>query len=342
MKLVLTGATGLLGNNVARLAVAAGHDVVCPVRRLGDRSLDGLAVSQVLMDFDSNDKQPDRNRLGKSEPGSSRWDEMLAGCGAVIHSAALIHIGWTRQEESRRTNVELTEQIARAARNVGCRMVHISTVDTLGYSRDGLPVSEGTRQPAKPASAYVRSKTAAEEVVQQWVTQGLEAVILHPGFMLGPWDWKPSSGKMITALAKRQIPFAPSGGCSVADVRQVAQAVLNAVTRGGGGEHFILGGHNLSYQELFREIAAVTGTRAPRWRVGPLMAIIGGWGGDCWTWLRGRETDLNSALIRTGQLRHYYSSEKAIRELDYRIDPLRPAIEAAWEFLQSHPESGPR
>lgn len=321
MKLVLTGATGLLGNNVARLAIAAGHEVICPVRKLDDRSLVGLPVTPMLWDFAAS---------------SAPWLDLLSGCDAVIHSAALIHIGWQRQEESQRANVALTRQIAAAAREAGCRMVHISTVDTLGYSVDGRPVTEGIRRPAKPQSAYVKSKTDAEHEVEHWVNQGLQAVILHPGFMIGPWDWKPSSGKMIVTIAKRQIPLAPWGGCSAVDVRNVAAAVLNAATQGATGEHYILGGHNLKYTELFREIAAVTGSKAPTWRVGPVVAVAAGWIGDCWTRLSGRETDLNSALIRMGQLKHYYSSEKAQRELGYQIDPLRPAIEAAWEFLQTH------
>lgn len=338
MKFVLTGATGLLGNNIARIAVAAGHEVVCPVRKLGDRSLDGVPVTQVQIEFDT---PRSRSNAGKASMPPTKWtpspwDELLSNCDAVIHSAALIHIGWQRQEESWGANVELTNQIAAAARNANCRMVHISTVDTLGYSVDGRQVAEGVRRPAKPASAYVRSKSAAEQVVQQWVAQGLNAVVIHPGFMVGPWDWKPSSGKMIWAVAKRQIPMAPGGGCSVADVRNVAQAVVNAVTRGAPGEHYILGGHNLRYTELFREIAAVTGTRPPRWRVGPVVAVVAGWIGDCWTRLRGHETDLNSALVRMGQLRHFYSSEKAVQELGYEVGPLRPAIEAAWKFLREH------
>lgn len=332
MKLVLTGATGLLGNNVVRLAVEAGHEVVCPVRRLGDRSLVGVPVSQVLVDFEAASRSP--------SPASSKsiWDDIVDGCEAVIHSAALIHIGWQRQAESHSANVDLTEQIAASVQRTGARLIHISTVDTLAYSVNGQPVSEETRRPSKPASAYVRSKTAAEVVVKNCVTQGLDAVILHPGFMLGPWDWKPSSGKMLWAIAKRQIPLAPGGGCSAVDVRDVAQGVLNAVVRGGKGQQYILGGHNLSYVELFREIAAVTSVRPPRWRVGPVVAALAGWFGDTWSRISGRETDLNSALVRMGQLRHYYSSEKAIRELGYQISPIQPAILAAWQFLQTCPD----
>jgi dihydroflavonol-4-reductase len=330
MKLVLTGATGLLGNNVARLAVLLGHQVTCPVRKLGDRSLVDLQVSPVLVDFEAASQEP---AVAKSAP--TVWDELLKGCDAVVHSAALIHIGWQRQLESQRANVDLTDQIAAAACRAGVRFVHISTVDTLGYSVDGTPVAEGTRQPAKPASAYVRSKSAAEVVIQNWVQQGLDAVVLHPGFMLGPWDWKPSSGKMIWAIAKRQIPLAPAGGCSAVDVRNVARGVVQAITHGQKGQHYVLGGHNLTYVDLFREIAQVTNTVPPRWRLGPVVAAMAGWAGDLWTRISGNETDLNSALVRMGQLQHFYSSAKAVRELGYEVSPLQPAIRTAWDFLQS-------
>lgn len=320
MRLVLTGATGLLGNNVARLALAAGYHVVCPVRRPDDRSLRDLAVESVVMD---------------AAVAAADWEGILAGADAVIHSAAMIHIGWTQQEASYSANVQWTERLGMAARRVGCRLVHISTVDTLAYSVDGQGVTENQRQPAKPASAYVRSKTAAEQVVHSLVDQGLDAVILHPGFMLGPWDWKPSSGKMLQAIARGQIPLVPAGGCSAVDVRDVARGVLSAIERGVAGEHYILAGHNLSYRELFREMASVVGSRPPRLPLGPGIAWMAGQAGDLWTKLSRRETDLNSAMVRMGQLRHFYSSEKAAQGLGYGIGPLLPAIQAAWDFLRA-------
>jgi dihydroflavonol-4-reductase len=338
MRMMLTGATGLLGNNVARLAVRQGFDVVCPVRRLGDRSLADLPVRQCQVDFD---QEPPAVVAGKdpgdvSPPVPSVWDSLVADCDVVVHSAAMIHIGWRQQAESRRVNVDLTERIAQAALRAGRRLVHISTVDTLAYSQAGEPVTETQRLPAKPGSAYVTSKTEAEARIQSLIPQGLDAVILHPGFMVGPWDWKPSSGKMIWAIAKRQIPLTPGGGCSAVDVRDVAQGILHAATRGTSGARYILAGHNLSYRDLFAEIAAVVGQRPPWGSLGRLMAMAAGAAGDAWTGVSGRETDLNSALIQMGQLRHYYSSEQAIQQLGYQLSPLRPALQDAWEFLRAH------
>jgi len=293
--------------------------VVCPVRQLQTAALAGLPVEEVTAEFS----------------GRFDWRPLLDGIEAVIHSAALIHIGWTKLAEAREVNVAGTQRLAEAAAGQDCRFIHISTVDTLAYSSDGRPVDERQLQPSKPDCTYVRTKREAEQVIEDCVKKGLNAVIVHPGFMLGPWDWKPSSGKMLLAIAKRQIPLAPRGGCSVADVRDVAAACLNALDRGQAGEHFILGGHNLSYLELFREMAQVVGQRPPTRSLPSGVAVVAGAAGDLWARLSGREGDLNSALIRMGQLQHYYDSSKAVGSLDYRIGPLQPMIADAWEFVGS-------
>lgn len=323
MRLVLTGATGLLGNNIARMACENGWEVICPVRRSGDRSLVDVPVTQVPFDF---------------SPGQD-WRPVLTGADVVVHSAAMIHIGWRQQRESQRVNVDVTRDLASAARDLKQRFVHISTVDTLAYSRDGSPIVEGIRQPEKPASAYVTSKRAAEALIDSMAGDGLDAVVIHPGFMLGPWDWKPSSGKMLQAIAGGKIPLAPGGGCSAVDVRDVARGVITAAEKAKSGEHYIMAGHNVSYRELFAHMGAVVGRRPPRGTVGPVVAWVAGKLGDLGAALTGKESDLNSALVQMGQLRHFYSSEKAEHELGYQISPLVPAIESAWKFLASLDQS---
>lgn len=318
MRVLVTGATGLLGNNVVRYFLEQGHQVACAVRRPDPKSLAGLAVTQVLAD------------LGQTQD----WSPHLESVDAVVHCAARIHIGWTLVPACHQINVEGTARLAQAARTAKCRMIHVSTVDTLAYSVDGRAVAEGQRHPAKPQCNYVVTKTAAEQVIQQQVQQGLDAIIVHPGFMIGPWDWAPSSGKMVQAIATGQIPVAPAGGCSAADVRSVAQAIEVGLRQGARGEHYILAGHNLTYQALFEKIAQVVGRRAPRFKLGPAVAWGAGAVGDLLTKVMRKETDFNSAMIRMGQRRNFYSSAKAERELHYQIPPIEPAIEASWQFLR--------
>src|SRR5690606_34804039 len=130
-------------------------------------------------------------------------------CDAVIHSAAMIHLGWQQMDASLRANRDGTATVAAAALQRGCPLVHIGTVNTLALACDGSPVSEEppiTAATAQVPCAYVVSKRASVQAVQQELERGLDARIVHPGFMLGPWDWKPSSGRMIVELGRRYIP----------------------------------------------------------------------------------------------------------------------------------------
>src|SRR5205085_12112707 len=118
--------------------------------------------------------------------------------------------------------------------------------------------------------------------VLEEVARGLNAVIVNPGFMLGPWDWRPSSGRMMLEVATRFTPLAPVGSFNVCDVRDVSAGAIAAAKQGQTGRKYILGGHNLSYFELWKKMAQVAGKRGPLFPAGPLQRMIGGAFGDLW------------------------------------------------------------
>ncbi len=151
-------------------------------------------------------------------------ERAVSGCSAVIHSAAMIHIGWQFVEESRKVNVEGTRHIVHACQQHGAKLVHVSTVDTMFAAKSAdRPITESDPRPsmvspgdffsqgvAKMACAYVISKTEAEQVVRDATLAGLQATIVHPGFMLGPYDWKPSSGRMMLEISKPRCCLRPA------------------------------------------------------------------------------------------------------------------------------------
>jgi dihydroflavonol-4-reductase len=152
--------------------------------------------------------------------------------------------------------------------------------------------------------------------------------------MLGRGDWKPSSAEMMLAVARLKPPLAPAGGASVTDVRDVAQGIVSAINQARTGENYILGGHNVSYLELWQRMATTIGCRTPRFALPNWMARAGGWAGDLKAIVTRNETNLNSMAAAMGQLQHYYSSAKAIEELDYTLRPLDEAIEQCWEWIK--------
>jgi len=328
MRVFLTGGTGLLGNNLARQLNQRGDSVVALVRQPPPPEIfDGTEADLVVGDLDSH----------------AVIDDAIRQCDAVIHSAALIHIGWQRVDESMRINRDGTAAIAHSARRYGKRMVHISTVNTLALpdqKRGGDTAATANEEtPITPKSAqvpcaYVTSKTESVRVVKDAIAQGLDATILHPGFMLGPWDWKPSSGRMILELGRRYVPASPTGGCSVCDVRDVAAGVLSALDRGQTGRHYILAGENWRYRKLWQEIARRMNRPQPIFPLGPLMRG----GVAAYSSLRrlvsGGESDINSAALKISSQWQWYDSSRARDELGYINRDVHQTLDDATAWIK--------
>ena len=135
----------------------------------------------------------------------------MQGVDWVIHAAAYVHIGWTGLELARAINVGGTATVAACARRSGVRLVHVSSVDALGLPPDGSPSDEDTPAGGGVPCPYVITKRDAEQAVLAEVAAGLDARIVNPAYMIGPWDWKPSSGRMLLEVARNRALFAPLG-----------------------------------------------------------------------------------------------------------------------------------
>jgi len=257
----------------------------------------------------------------------------------VIHSAAVIHLGWTRMKESMRVNRGGTFVVARAALKHRKRMVHVGTVNTIALATNGVPSDEET--PITDVNrqvpcAYVASKRASVEVVRRRIAEGLDAVIVHPGFMLGPYDWKPSSGRMMLELGRGYKPIWPTGGCSVCDVRDVANGVLSALDRGPCGRLYVLAGENMTYKQLWSEMATRMGKPTPILPVHAISRKIVGVVGDLAARLTGTEGDINSAGVLMSSQFHWHSSQRAREELGYSNRPVSQTLDDAAVWIKEH------
>ncbi len=306
MVTLVTGATGLVGNNVVRRLLDDGGAVRVFARDNADpRPLAGLDVQ--IVHGDVRDRQA----------------VFRAVCGAVrvVHAAAHVHIGWTGLGTARAINVEGTRNVADAALAEGIPLVHVSSIDALGCASWARPGNEETAPNGGVLCPYVVTKREAEQVVLERVSQGLRASIVNPGFMVGPYDWKPSSGRMLLQVAKGWGLFAPSGANSYCDVRDVAAGILAAIENGQPGRRYILAGDTLSYFQAWRIFADVSGGTPPVLPAGPVLRIAAGCVGDLFTRLTGRERDVNSAATGIAAQKRNFSSDRAKAELGYRSRP---------------------
>ena len=324
MRIFVTGGTGLLGNTILRQLSQTGHDLISLVRGpVNAEVFEGIETDFVFGDLLDQDVISD---------AVSRSD-------AVIHSAGLIHIGWQRLDESMRVNRDGARVVVDACRTHDRKLVHVGTVNTLAVGTPDAPADESTpldNAGGQIPCSYVVSKRAGVAEVQRGIEQGLRAVIVHPGFMLGPWDWKPSSGRMMVEVGRSWKPIAPAGGCSVCDSRDVAAGTIAAIDADvENGRQFILGGENWTYFDLWTEMAKRMGARAPIMRAGPLQRWIGAAVGDLWSMVAS-ETDLNSAGVKMSSSFHWYDSSRARQELCYPTRDVHESLDQAAAWIKDH------
>lgn len=319
----ITGASGLLGGNLAAELVSAGHQVVA-TRRAGTKvaHLDDLPIEWRDGDLAS------RESLTKA----------FTGVEAVFHCAAAVSVKKAITKELHEANVVGTENVIEAciAAKVP-RLVHTSSVVAIGLTTNGVPCDETAEwnfDREGLLDAYAITKHQAEDKVRENVGR-LDAVIVNPTYMLGPRDARPSSGKLIVQVAHRKVPGWTPGYNNFVDVRDVARGMVQAWKRGNRGERYILGGHDMTYKALFEEIARVAGVKPPRFGVPHVAARVMGRVGD-FIEARGKDPLVNSIQIRYAFTTKFrFASNKASRELGYSYGPLEPAIRDALAWFRA-------
>lgn len=315
---LVTGATGLVGNSLVRLLLARGDTVRVLVRQGCDaRPLAGLPVERAIGDV------RDAASVARAAADVRR----------VFHAAGRVAVGRTGLAGMRRVNVGGTAAVARAARAAGARLVHVSSVDALGYGTRDRPADEDSPPDPRIRVPYVLTKREAEDAVRSEVARGLDAVIVNPVFVLGPWDWKPSSGRLLVAVAAGRVRVAPPGGNDFCHGEDVAAGIVAAAERGRTGERYVLGGEALDYRAALALFAEVTGGSAPLFTAPAAAVRLAGWAASALGGLRGREPELNAASAALSCLPHHFSDAKARRELGYRSRSALEAARDAWEWM---------
>ncbi len=267
MKVVaVTGASGHLGNVVCRSLLEKGYRVRALYHSF-NASLKDLSVELVQ----------------GSILNATDIERLLVDCDAVIHCAAIISIHGDPTGIVFKTNTEGPKIVLETASRLGIkRIVHISSVHAVLEEPTYSPFDENRPYKSAKDYPYDYSKAVGEQLLlNSQIENKPEIVVLRPSCIVGPFDFKPSEiGKALLEFHHEQIPVLPQGGYDFVDVRDVAVAVISALTQGCSGEVYLVTGKYYSMKQLAVAIEKVSGKNTPKivmsyWILRALVPVLG-------------------------------------------------------------------
>jgi dihydroflavonol-4-reductase len=311
-RVLLTGASGLIGTHVLQALLEGGY---------APRTL-SRGPLQPWPDATANPAAGQVEHLRGDIRDGDLLERAMRGCEAVIHTAALYSYSRARAPEMQATNVQGTRCVLDAAAAAGVeRVVVTSSCATCGPVR-GRPADERDTMPEwERGVAYKDTKLAAERLALARARAGQDVVVVNPTTTVGPGDRRPTpSGRMVRDVIEGRIRgYISSGGLNLVGAADVARGHLLALEHGRSGERYLLGGENLAMGELFRMIAALAGVSRPWLAVPYPLAYLAARIGDPLARALGREPQLLVLdEVRLARLPMYFTSAKAARELGYR------------------------
>jgi dihydroflavonol-4-reductase len=325
LKTFLTGATGFLGSHVARVLCAQGAELRLLVRTTSNlKNLEGLNAETATGDL--------------RDPASI--DKAMSGCDTVFHVAADYRL-WARDpEQMYRSNVEGTRAILESARKNGVRrVVHTSSVATMGFTRNGNPADEDSPVAlADMIGHYKRSKFMAERIALEAGRSGMDVVVVNPTTPVGEQDIKPTpTGRIILDFLKRKFPAYVDTGLNLVDVTECAHGHVAALEHGKSGERYILGGENLTLKQILDKLGAITGLSSPTVKLPYFFAFAAAAVDETITGrILHREPRATIDAVRMGRKKMFASSAKSERDLGWKLVPAENALRRAVEWFRGN------
>jgi dihydroflavonol-4-reductase len=318
----VTGGGGRLGNVVVRRLRERGNSVrvLEPLAEV-PTSLDGLGVEFV--------------RGSVLDPRAVA--AFVADVDVVFHLAAKVDLDRDRDGSIRAVNVEGTRIVAEACLARGIGLVHCSSHHALQLRPLDQPLDENKPLALETACDYHRTKAVGEQVVLDLVRErSLDAVVVSPGTLVGPFDFEPSIlGRALLDLYHRRIPLLMQVVSDYVDVRDVASGVLSAADKGRKGERYLLTGEVLELAEMVTIWGELTGVPMPKhvlpywfgWAMLPFTLLAAR--------LSGKPALFTANMLRSSVSNRVVSHEKAARELGFEPRSAREALAGALEFYRS-------
>lgn len=325
MNALVTGASGLIGAHIVRALVVEGHTVRALVRTTSDTT----AIAGL----------PLETRVGDVLDRAS-VEEAAAGCDVLFHAAAHFDYWDKSQQELEDTALVGTDNVLRTARSAGISRVVLTSSSVVGgYSDDGTVLTEEAAARDQPGEApYVVSKIRQErEALAAARALAIDVVVARPTMTVGPFATRlgPSNAVITTYLGD---PFRMTypGGINVASSRSIGRGHVLLARKGVSGEAYLLGGENLTWEQVHRLVSELSGAGGPHVRANHTMCLSAAAFEELRATLWRQHPATTRAEAKMVGRYYWYSSDKAVR-LGYEPASARAALATAIGWLAASP-----
>ncbi|MDR3645177.1 MAG: NAD-dependent epimerase/dehydratase family protein [Clostridia bacterium] len=314
MTCLVTGASGHIVCVLVRRLLDEGYDVRAFVLP-GDRaaSLEGLPIRMIHGD------------ILKIED----IEKAAEGVDIIFHLAGIIGIGSGQKKRMHSVNVGGVHNIVEVCKKQNIRMlVYVSSVHALTELPGRQIIRETDSFSARQVhGSYAKSKAEATAYLLGECKNGLNAVVVHPSGVIGPYDYELSNlGQMILDYASRKLHAAINGGYNFVDVRDVADGIALAASRGKSGECYILSGQVVTVPQLMKSLETLTGIRAPKVKIPYFLAYMTGPLAELYYKIRHQKPLFTAYSVYTLATNSNFSNEKAMRELGFKSRPIAQTL----------------
>ncbi|MFA7683050.1 MAG: SDR family NAD(P)-dependent oxidoreductase [Candidatus Dojkabacteria bacterium] len=253
--IIVTGASGHIGNVLVRHLLKKGLEVGVTDR---DPENDPVLKPLNLKMYKGDVRDIDFLR------------KTFKDADAVIHTAGIVSITPWKKELMHEVNVEGTKNVVQACIDSKVkRLVYTSSVHALYEPPKGkFLIEKLAKSVTDVLGEYAKTKVLATREVLKGIEKGLDAVITYPSGVIGPYDFKHSEmGEMIHDYSSGQYKYYVDGAYNFVDVRDVANGIYLALTKGKKGEEYILAGNKITVKELFKLISEITNIEEPKFKI---------------------------------------------------------------------------
>lgn len=327
---LVTGATGMLGIHVLHALILRGEKVRALKRTLSDMQV----VKNIFAHY-----HPDANHYNQIE-----WVEgdvldvpslvqAIEGCSHVYHCAAIVSYHKKDREQMYAVNVEGTANVVNACLEMKIdKLCFVSSIAALGKTKHNEWLSESSEWTESNYNThYGITKNLSEMEVWRGIQEGLNAIVVNPGFIIGPGNFDRSSASIFKKLDEG-MSYYPPGGTGFVGIEDCAGMMVDLMKNDVAGERFILVSDNQSMKELFQQVAQSVGKKTPHKEAGSgilRLALIGEWLKEK---LTGKKAIVTAESVRNASVRFYYENKKVKELLGKEFSPISNSITNAASF----------